>query len=178
MYSIKLEGAEELRRRMAHIKGGFRKVIEDALRLAATHVEEEAKRQVNLGGREHLKYVTGNLQRSIGSRATAGGLSREIAPGLAGGNAGKVLKYAAIHEYGGIIRPKTPGGVLVFRVETAQRIGQYRSSRRKDTSMSNVIFAKQVTIPARPYLGPAMTIQRPAVQRTFERRIRELLDGR
>jgi len=170
MYSIKLEGAEELRRRMTHIKGGFAKVIREALKLAALHVEAEAKRQVSLGGREHLKVGTGGrLRDSLTTQIMAGGLTAYV---------GTNLVYARIHEYGGVIKPKKPGGFLVFRVETMQNIGQYRSSRRKDTTMSNVIFAKKVTMPARPYLGPSMAIQRPNVERTFERRIRELLDGR
>ena len=169
MYSIKLEGVEEVRRRMAHIKGGFAKAIRDALELAARHVQGEAKRQVNLGGSDHLKYVSGNLQRSIVLQMTGGGLTAVV---------GTNLVYARIHEYGGVIKPKKPGGFLVFRVETMQSIGQYRSSRRKDTTMSNVIFAKKVTMPARPYLGPAMEIQKANVERTFERRIRELLDGK
>ena len=169
MYTIKLEGVDELRRRMAHIKGGFAKAIAQALEKAAIVVQMEAKRQVGLGGREHLKVVSGKLQGSITRHIEGGGLTAVI---------GTNLRYARIHEYGGVIRPKKPGGVLVFRVETQQNIGQYRSSRRKDTAMSNVIFAKKVTIPARPYLGPAMAIRRAEVERTFARHMRELLDGK
>lgn len=44
--------------------------------------------------------------------------------------------YAATHQFGGTITPKKPGGRLVF------------TTYRGDT-----IFAKAVTIPARPFLG-------------------------
>ena len=45
--------------------------------------------------------------------------------------------YAAIHQFGGTIRPKKPGGRLIFRDAAGQAWGA----------------ARQVTIPARPYLG-------------------------
>lgn len=51
---------------------------------------------------------------------------------------GTNLEYAAIHEFGGVIRAKG-GGKLTFEVEP----GVWRSVR-------------QVTIPARPYLRPAL----------------------
>lgn len=46
--------------------------------------------------------------------------------------------YARIHEYGGVIRP-TNGKFLVFK--------------GKD---GNMVFTKSVTIPARPYIRPAL----------------------
>ncbi|PZQ45162.1 MAG: phage virion morphogenesis protein [Micavibrio aeruginosavorus] len=47
---------------------------------------------------------------------------------------GTNLIYAAIHQFGGIIRPKN-GGVLVFQ------------------GLNGFVFTKKVTIPARPYMG-------------------------
>lgn len=44
--------------------------------------------------------------------------------------------YAAIHQFGGTIRPKKPGGKLVF----ANQVGE-------------TVFVDEVTIPARPFMG-------------------------
>jgi phage virion morphogenesis protein len=48
--------------------------------------------------------------------------------------------YAAVHQFGATIRPKNPDGLLVIRTGKGGR-GQVMGK------------AKQVTIPARPYLG-------------------------
>ena len=56
--------------------------------------------------------------------------------------------YAAIHQFGGTIRPKS-GGFLVFRGAGGE-----------------TVFAREVTIPARPYLG---------IDQADEREIRETI---
>jgi len=67
-----------------------------------------------------------------------------------GGYVGTNLPYAAIHEYGGVIRPKK-AKTLVW------------------TDKDGVVhFSKLVTIPARPYLRPALYDHRNDLQRTFE----------
>jgi len=48
---------------------------------------------------------------------------------------GSLMEYAAVHQFGATIVPKTPGGRLAFR------------------TADGLVFAKAVTIPARPYLG-------------------------
>lgn len=67
---------------------------------------------------------------------------------------GTNLIYAAIHEFGGVIRPIN-GPFLVFEID-----GQ-------------VIRARKVTIPARPYMRPAYdTTLAPAtaaIGKTFEK---------
>ena len=68
--------------------------------------------------------MSGGLQGSITSFADG---SRVIV--------GTNKIYGAIHQFGGTIRPKKPGGRLVFRLA------------------SGVVFAQSVTIPARPFLG-------------------------
>jgi phage virion morphogenesis protein len=70
--------------------------------------------------------MQGGLLGSITSRASGS----EVAIG-----SNKV--YAAIHQFGGTIRPKRPGGRLFFRTVGGQVWG----------------VARQVTLPARPYLG-------------------------
>lgn len=59
------------------------------------------------------------------------------------------LKYAAIHEYGGIIKPKEPGGLLRFKIGNAW------------------ILTKQVKIPERSYLRSSLKAKRGAVVQTL-----------
>jgi phage gpG-like protein len=59
------------------------------------------------------------------------------------------LKYARIHEYGGIIKPKEPGGLLRFKIGNAW------------------ISKKQVTIPERSYLRSSLKAKRKAVVETL-----------
>ena len=68
-------------------------------------------------------YNTGALHDSIDYRADLNSIT-----------VGSPLIYAAIHQFGGIIKPKN-GKALAFSVG------------------GDSVFAKQVTIPARPYMG-------------------------
>lgn len=73
------------------------------------------------GGQTLVK--DGHLKDSISHNADADGVEW-----------GSSRKYAAIHQYGGDIMPKS-GKALVFQAG------------------SGVVFARKVTMPARPYLG-------------------------
>lgn len=97
----------------------------------------------------------GLLQRSISSKATADGV-------IVGTN----LRQAKIHQFGGTIRPKTKK-VLVFPGPDGE-----------------LIFAKKVTIPARPYLPlrrdslvvdlpPAWSLQVKTALKTYLRQAAE-----
>lgn len=68
-------------------------------------------------------YAQGNLYESIDYRVNGNDIE-----------VGSSLVYAAIHHFGGIIKPKN-AKALAFRVG------------------GKSVFAKSVTIPARPYLG-------------------------
>jgi len=78
------------------------------------------------GGRPNLRRPTGHLAQSLTYR-----VGKDFA------EVGTNLVYAAIHEFGGTIKPKN-GQYLKFEIN------------------GKTIFAKQVTIPARPYLKPAL----------------------
>jgi phage gpG-like protein len=67
---------------------------------------------------------TGRLNRSITSKADGQGVT-----------VGTNVKYAPTHQFGAIIRPKNPSKFLVFPGPDGEKI-----------------FAKKVTIPARPFL--------------------------
>lgn len=93
-----------------------------------------------------LKPFTLEMKRGPGilrESAMRGGLMASIAfradAGLGGATVqiGTNKVYGAIHQFGGTIRPKNPKGLLFFRTPGGQVWGA----------------ARQVTIPARPYLG-------------------------
>ena len=70
-----------------------------------------------------ILYASGALHDSIDYRASADQVET-----------GSPLVYAAIHHFGGVIKPKN-GKALAFMAGNDQ------------------VFAKSVTMPARPYLG-------------------------
>lgn len=72
---------------------------------------------------------TGSLRRSI--KSTVDDNSAFIGPDGSG-----TSKFAAVHQFGATITPKKAGGLLVFAGPDG-----------------GLIFAKSVTIPARPFLG-------------------------
>jgi len=72
-------------------------------------------------------------------------------------NVGTGVEYAAIHEFGGIIKARVKKA-LHFVVN-----GQYR-------------FAKAVVIPARPYLRPAVDEHKPEIQTAIEASLRASME--
>lgn len=73
------------------------------------------------------KHPTGNLVNSIGVRREG----KTVLAGVFG------VVYAKIHEFGGVIKAR--GKALVFKAEDG-----------------HIVITKKVTIPARPYLRPAV----------------------
>lgn len=102
-----------------NVKQGLYKGIADAM----SFVETEAKQSFGKSG--NLNVRTGNLRRSIvaSSKKLEGSLESSA-------------EYAAIHEFGGTIKPKN-SKYLKFVIG-----GQWKS-------------VKQVIMPARPFLMPA-----------------------
>ena len=58
--------------------------------------------------------------------------------------------YARVHQLGAVIKPKTPGGRLVFRLGGG---GGTKGAKKGKGHNSGLVFVRSVTIPARPYLG-------------------------
>jgi len=83
-------------------------------------------------------YKSGNLRRSIVEYHN--GNSMEV---------GTNVVYGAIHEYGGIIRPIN-GKYLTFK------------------KGNKFIRVKQVTMPARPFIGPALYAKTQEIIKIFE----------
>ena len=120
-------------------------------------VKGEVKRQLSLGPKDitaggprverfsyprnptaHLRVRTGRLRGAIEARTGGSYPSLEVRIGP------QNVVYAAIHEFGGTIVPRS-ARFLVFPFE------------------GRLVFARRVTIPARPYLGPAIVASQNAV---------------
>lgn len=114
------------------------KVIIDALNSGIAHLKAWITPN-RISGRPGLIYRTGNLARMIQPRP-ARRIGYEIIASL---NAGAI--YSRIHEFGsaglpgGVIRPKTKKFLSWIDTNTGKRR-----------------FAKEVKIPARPFMGPAI----------------------
>jgi len=148
-----------------------------------------------------LKVRSGMLRRSIIGKVD--GDSRII---LSAGD-GQRVRYAAIHEYGGTIRPKrgkylaipvgpalTSSGVaryasprdvpgLTFAqsrkgqpmLVQAQKAGRGKTGRAAGTVM--FLLRRQVTIRARPFMGPAMKKTAEALAERLPKVLVEVISG-
>lgn len=160
---------------------------------AALHGEAEAKA---LAG-SVLKVRGGALRRSI-----AGKVEGDTTITLSAGD-GRKVRYAAIHEYGGTIRPKNSKylAIPVGPARTASGVSRYASPRdvpgltfaqsRKGQPMlvkaegkgkngaGTVYFLlrRQVRIPARPFLGPAMKKMAAALSERLPLMLVEVISG-
>lgn len=122
-------------------------VLLKALRKATSKVVRDAKANVR---RLLNRYPMGNLSWSITGDVNAQGLFSKIGP--------RRVVYAAIHEFGGTIVPVR-----------APRLAWY--SKRD----GHWYTAMSVTIPARPYLQPALDDNEQFIEDTFADAVEELL---
>lgn len=95
-----------------------------------------------------LKPRTGRLRSSWARKAAVD------KPGVGvQGRVGTNVVYARIHEFGGVIRPKSSDGWLRFKIG------------------GSWVTVKSVTIPARPYVGPTIREKKDEVTRDIVREI-------
>lgn len=113
--------------RLPRFKDEFRKGLEEGMRKAMFLAERKSKERMGTPGNLNIK--TGNLRRSINSSVTVEGNSIV-------GRLGSYVVYSRIHELGGVIRARD--GYLKFKTQ-----GGWRS-------------VKQVVMPKRPFLRPAI----------------------
>jgi phage gpG-like protein len=119
----------DLALRLERAERGVRPALGRAARRIAQLAERRAKEAVS--GRV-LNVRSGALRRSIRGRHEVDGRGARVT--LQAGS--ETVKYAHIHEYGGIIRGRP---WLVFQLQP----GVWRKTQ-------------QVTIPSRPYMRPAI----------------------
>ena len=123
-YGIDLD-TRPLAKKLKRIGHDMPEINRGILKLFAEQVITDSQAK-HLRGRPGLNRISGNLAQSLTYR-----VGRNFA------EVGTNLPYAAIHEFGGTIKPKN-GKYLKFQIN-----GKW-------------IFAKQVTIPKRPYLEPSL----------------------
>ncbi len=125
-----IEGLDALLRKLGEMgKAAASQAVGDALTAGAQLIVNEAKLRAPV--------KTGTLKRYLhSSKPTRKSGRWEV-------QVGTNLRYAAIHEYGGIIKAKNKP-FLVFKID------------------GKLIFTKSVQIPARPYLRPAFDSQKDA----------------
>lgn len=151
-------------------------MVEHALR-----AEAAAKVKVT----QVLHVRTGRLRASIGGRVDVEGPRLDLVLSAGGNRAGTAVRYAAIHERGGVIRPTAgkllriplPGSLTGAGVDrnpgSLRGSPDYRFTRAADGRMYLVSTATgrpgyrlvpQVRIPARPYLRPSLESVRPGLR--------------
>lgn len=137
--------------------------------LKAAH-EVQAKAKINV----HQKLNTtgkakGTLSRSVTVLSNRNKLQAEIGPSVI---------YGRIHEFGGVIKP-VKGEYLWFRLPGAQAISYSKSGSVKAgaTAEGHLIRVKQVTIPARPYLQPALDEIEPKIEGMINAEVLGMLGG-
>lgn len=120
-----------------------------------------------------LRALTGMLLRSIAQRVVA---TETGARGVVGSN----LAYARIHELGGTIqqaaRSQLPlaKGALTRAGKKFKGVKLFGSRGRQDLG-ARTFGARTISIPARPYLGPALERRRAAVNERMRGAIRAAL---
>lgn len=128
MFKIELKQTEDTKKFLKQFPGQFRKYLVEGFRKATYYIEGEIKK--SFGQTDKPKVRSGHLRRSITSTVT----QRE---GYLVGTFGSDLIYAPVHEYGAVIKPKNKP---FLRFQIGERW----------------VTLKQVTIPARPYIEPAI----------------------
>jgi len=125
--SISIAGDKVAARKLVDLDRAMPQQIKRGFYRAGALFEREMK--LRLSGRA-LKVVTGRLRNSVNPQVSeeAGGIVLRVGPNV---------KYAAIHEFGGVIKPKN-GPFLHFK-------GSF-----------GWVKVGSVTIPKRPYVKPTL----------------------
>jgi phage gpG-like protein len=126
--NIELKINEEDLKKLSKMKSEFLEGFYNGMKLAMKFAESKSKRSFGTAG--HLGVVTGNLRRSIQSGVDKFG-------GNVVGWLSSETKYSAIHEFGGVIKPKVKDYIR-FRIQ-----GKWKTVR-------------EVVIPQRSFLEKPM----------------------
>jgi phage gpG-like protein len=166
MFDIKITGDRELSLRLDGIVRELPRVLRNIVNRGAL----EVKRRVieNLSGKV-LNRRTGKLANSI-----------QIAKGGPATNPWAIVGtntiYAAIHELGGIIRAKNKP-YLWFKIHSSTRTFTKSGERMKRSRAEyGWVRVKQVRIPARPFLAPALKDSISAIENIADQEIRRAIE--
>ncbi|MFA4972549.1 MAG: phage virion morphogenesis protein [bacterium] len=144
MLSVKIEGLDKFQKSLDRLNGARGVVMKAALQAGLMVLEGQVKQNI----RDADLIDTGNLLNNWKQevRADYAALVTDT-------------PYAAIHEYGGVIRARG-GGWLTFQT--------------KDGAWHRV---KEVTMPARPYIRPAIDEHRDEIMGAVQAKVEEMLEA-
>ena len=138
---VEIEGADEFEMNLKRVGNNLSK--------------DGAKKILTAGANVIVKHAKANVRNTF-SRHQTGKLENSIMVEDKGDDAAIYVTvnriYARIQERGGTIVPKKAGGFLVWR----------------DPDSGKLIFARKVTIPARPYFEPAIKDNTGEIVRAME----------
>ncbi len=159
---IDLIGDREVKRRLKHIARELPRSIRGITYGAAVIVRKEAR--ANLRNKV-LHIRGGTLIDSVAIEQTK---PEEALVGTA-------LVYGPVHEFGAIIKAKTAKVLAwVVGIRRPRSAQGWRAAR----AAGKARYAKQVTIPKRPWLGPAFESAVPKIRKFVAGRIEKILDRR
>ncbi|MCK4624567.1 MAG: hypothetical protein KAV00_04595 [Phycisphaerae bacterium] len=112
MFRIELKLDEASKREIRRLEGLGKRFLPALTRAARYGAEQLASKiaEQELGPDGTLKVVTGKLRSSLRGRVVSTGATIVAAVGVTKGPA---TKYAAIHEHGGVIRPKNAKALAI-----------------------------------------------------------------
>jgi len=132
-----IKGMQQLTAKLDKAIADGPREVERALLRGGLIIAEEAQRNV-MGPRPgHLGVVSNRLRTALGAKKIA---TLTVKAGFL-----RPVVYGPIHEFGGEIHPKKPGGFLRFKGYDGQ-----------------MVFVKMVRMPARPYMRPAFVSKKDA----------------
>ena len=151
--NINIDGGDELARETHRMAIKVPSSLYGMVRDSCLMVETRAKTH-HLAGAT-LDYQTHRLQHSVKTQMS---MSPFGGGPTVSGRVGSPIAYAAIHEFGGIIKPVN-AKFLVFRID------------------GETIFAKQVKIPKREWLSKSLADVHPMIDQIFGKHIKLLVEG-
>lgn len=180
--SVRITGAGELVKKLDRLGASLgERGLRAGLAAAGSVVVGQARANIQ----RHKLIDSGNLVNSIqAGKPTGSGGTVEI-------KIGTNAEYATVHEYGGTIRPKHAKSLAIPVSATAKKVKGPRDFPGKlflvktddkvylmgAKGKIHYILVKSVTIPARPYLRPAVDEHRGEIEQAFASGVRQVIEG-
>jgi phage gpG-like protein len=145
--SISFGGKEFRSLKIDATVAGMKVNLRKGITAACIFLENKVKDNLN---NKILHRRSSNLWRSVTHKVTGSGAAVQ-------GEVGPNMIYAAIQEFGGVIHAKGDG-YLTFPINVGSRFMSLRGNKRLKSpkTITQWVRVKQVTIPARPYVFPAL----------------------
>jgi phage gpG-like protein len=120
---------------------------------------------------KRLTWRTARLARSLTNQNSPDAVHKvRVAGAQVIGEKGTTVEYAAIHEFGGTI--SHPGGTAyIVTGDGARFISNAKAARFKNQKSVRRTRAHSISIPARPFLAPAVEDSRERVANIFAKEL-------